>query len=101
MSPSLHELERKEPRTDLVNSSVGVYDTGNSMAVSSDPGGMVPKMVSDRVMASKISEDVPSFLKWIESRPAAAQTATTAATASSRDGDNPPTLPQIERSEGL
>ncbi|GAA6011331.1 hypothetical protein JCM10207_008303 [Rhodosporidiobolus poonsookiae] len=39
-----------------------------SMAVASDAGGWVPKFLSERVMPSKIAEDVPSFLSWLEKR---------------------------------
>lgn len=35
-----------------------------TMAVSSDPAGMVPKLISEKSMPSKISEDVPSFIQW-------------------------------------
>ncbi|GAA5979324.1 hypothetical protein JCM5350_006968 [Sporobolomyces pararoseus] len=66
-----------------------------TMAVSSDAGGMVPKFVSEKAMPSKISEDVPSFLKWIKTKPA--PTSTTG-TGSSTEA---PTLPQINRSEAL
>ncbi|GAA5869060.1 hypothetical protein JCM3774_002463 [Rhodotorula dairenensis] len=38
-----------------------------TMAVSSDPGGLVPKFVSEMSMPSKVSEDVPSFVKWARS----------------------------------
>ncbi|GAA5976050.1 hypothetical protein JCM10908_005369 [Rhodotorula pacifica] len=44
-----------------------VPETGKiewTMAVSSDPGGLVPKVISEMSMPSKISEDVPSFVKW-------------------------------------
>ncbi|KAM0788242.1 hypothetical protein ACM66B_001394 [Microbotryomycetes sp. NB124-2] len=40
-----------------------------TMATSSDAGGLVPRFVSELAMPSKIAEDVPSFLKWIEARP--------------------------------
>ncbi|BGP30747.1 hypothetical protein JCM10296v2_002504 [Rhodotorula toruloides] len=36
------------------------------MAVSSSAGGMVPKIISEKVMPSKISEDVPSFIEWVQ-----------------------------------
>ncbi|KAJ8295997.1 hypothetical protein OF846_001322 [Rhodotorula toruloides] len=36
------------------------------MAVSSSAGGMVPKLISEKVMPSKISEDVPSFIEWVQ-----------------------------------
>ncbi|GAA6045970.1 hypothetical protein NBRC10513_005369 [Rhodotorula toruloides] len=35
------------------------------MAVSSSAGGMVPRIISEKVMPSKISEDVPSFIEWV------------------------------------
>lgn len=37
-----------------------------TMATSSDPGGSIPRTVSDLALPSKISEDVPSFTKWLE-----------------------------------
>ncbi|GJN87335.1 hypothetical protein Rhopal_000284-T1 [Rhodotorula paludigena] len=37
-----------------------------TMAVSSDAGGRIPRFISERVMPQKISEDVPSFLKWVQ-----------------------------------
>ncbi|GAA5938546.1 SRPBCC family protein [Sporobolomyces koalae] len=58
-----------------------------TMAVASDAGGMVPKFVSEKAMPSKISEDVPSFLSWIKSRPAATSEA--------------PSLPQLDRPGAL
>ena len=36
-------------------------------ATSSNPGGSVPNFVVERTMPSKISEDVPSYLKFIAS----------------------------------
>lgn len=42
-----------------------------TMAVSSDPGGLVPKFISEMSMPSKISEDVPSFVKWAKQEYAA------------------------------
>ncbi|BGP14500.1 hypothetical protein JCM10213_003086 [Rhodosporidiobolus nylandii] len=42
-----------------------------TMAVSSDPGGWVPKLISEHVMPQKIAEDVPSFIEWLTKRPAA------------------------------
>ncbi|GAA5967010.1 hypothetical protein JCM11641_000414 [Rhodosporidiobolus odoratus] len=39
-----------------------------TMAVSSDPGGWVPRLISDWVMPGKVSEDVPSFLEWMKER---------------------------------
>ncbi|GAA5881389.1 hypothetical protein JCM16303_000158 [Sporobolomyces ruberrimus] len=65
-----------------------------TMGVASDAGGMVPKFVSEKAMPSKVSEDVPSFLSWIKTRPAPAAPSTTATT-------DAPSLPQIERSEAL
>ncbi|GAA6009440.1 hypothetical protein JCM11491_003557 [Sporobolomyces phaffii] len=64
-----------------------------TMAVSSDAGGMVPKFITEKAMPSKVSEDVPSFLKWIKSRPAPASSAAPTTDA--------PSLPQIERTEAL
>ncbi|GAA5946937.1 hypothetical protein JCM3765_002084 [Sporobolomyces pararoseus] len=66
-----------------------------TMAVSSDAGGMVPKFVSEKAMPSKISEDVPSFLKWIKTKPAPASTTNVGSSTEA------PTLPQIDRSEAL
>ncbi|BGP46643.1 hypothetical protein JCM10450v2_002491 [Rhodotorula kratochvilovae] len=42
-----------------------------TMAVSSDPGGSIPRFLSERVMPAKISEDVPSFLWWVWKGPLA------------------------------
>ncbi|GAA5905266.1 SRPBCC family protein [Sporobolomyces salmoneus] len=71
-----------------------------TMAVASDAGGMVPKMISEKAMPSKISEDVPSFLKWIKSRPAPAPSSAATTTTSGSTNDAP-TLPQIDRPEAL
>ncbi|GAA5855781.1 hypothetical protein JCM8547_000354 [Rhodosporidiobolus lusitaniae] len=39
-----------------------------TMAVSSDAGGWVPRLLSEWVMPGKIAEDVPSFLGWLKNR---------------------------------
>ncbi|GAA5918401.1 hypothetical protein JCM6882_008328 [Rhodosporidiobolus microsporus] len=39
-----------------------------TMAVSSDPGGLVPHLLSEMAMCSKIAEDVPAFLGWLAKR---------------------------------
>jgi len=37
------------------------------MATSSIPGGSIPKFLAENSMASKISNDVPHFIKWVRS----------------------------------
>ncbi|GAA5822490.1 hypothetical protein JCM5353_000527 [Sporobolomyces roseus] len=64
-----------------------------TMAVASDPGGMVPAFVSEKAMPSKVSEDVPSFLKWIKKQAAPASSSSTT--------NDAPSLPQIDRQEAL
>ncbi|KAF5389945.1 hypothetical protein D9757_003627 [Collybiopsis confluens] len=39
------------------------------MATSSTPGGSIPSWLAESSMASKISEDVPHFMKWLRSLP--------------------------------
>ncbi|KAJ4487734.1 hypothetical protein J3R30DRAFT_3787308 [Lentinula aciculospora] len=39
------------------------------MATSSTPGGSIPSWLAESTMASKISEDVPHFMKWLHSLP--------------------------------
>ncbi|TDL27402.1 hypothetical protein BD410DRAFT_894523 [Rickenella mellea] len=52
------------------------------MATSSSPGGNIPQFVAEMTMASKISEDVPHFIKWfhtVRSQPNAEQVGEAAA----------------------
>lgn len=43
------------------------------MATSSDAGGNIPRFVTNGALPKSISEDVPSFLKWmVRKHPAAA-----------------------------
>ncbi|GAA6060243.1 hypothetical protein JCM10212_003483 [Sporobolomyces blumeae] len=83
-----------------------------TMAVSSDPGGMVPNFLSEKVMPSKISEDVPSFLNWIKDQNVPRRTSSTAQTVGSTDpssttttatttGDAAPSLPPLQDSGAL
>lgn len=39
------------------------------MATSSTPGGSIPTFLAESSMASKISEDVPHFMKWLHGLP--------------------------------
>ncbi|KAJ3773579.1 hypothetical protein FB446DRAFT_527430 [Lentinula raphanica] len=39
------------------------------MATSSTPGGSIPSWLAEGTMASKISDDVPHFMKWLRSLP--------------------------------
>ncbi|KAJ3995456.1 hypothetical protein F5050DRAFT_1808672 [Lentinula boryana] len=39
------------------------------MATSSTPGGSIPSWLAESTMASKISEDVPHFMKWLHGLP--------------------------------
>ncbi|KAJ6597053.1 hypothetical protein DFH09DRAFT_1357127 [Mycena vulgaris] len=39
------------------------------MATSSTPGGSIPTFIVERSMAGKIAEDVPHFMKWLNSLP--------------------------------
>ncbi|GAA98588.1 uncharacterized protein L969DRAFT_18102 [Mixia osmundae IAM 14324] len=39
-----------------------------TMATMSDPAGLIPSWISEKVLPSKIVEDVPSCVKWLKNR---------------------------------
>ncbi|TFK63232.1 hypothetical protein BDN72DRAFT_847807 [Pluteus cervinus] len=69
----LAKLEEKGVRGRYVSvERLSELENGNiewRMATSSTPGGSIPTFIVESTMAGKIAEDVPHFLKWLQSLP--------------------------------